>query len=438
MSTRMSRLGDLGARRTLSRVAPGLVALGMVASFSACREPTRKDPPPAPSVVSTVPSSSFATSAVTTPVGNPEHGRALVDSMQCARCHGGTGVTEPAANKRCVECHADIVSGSFKAPPAQLAKWKPMVADLTLAPSLTGAGKRLRRAWIESYLAKPLDLRPGLSPSMPRLAFTAEARRDIAAYLVPEESPEEAKPNGDLDAGRKVLESKGCMTCHVFGGVAGLAPSPLPVSLSPAELARGKALAPDLRHTRSRQRPSQTASWLRDPKALKADTAMPTIPLRESEIRDVVAFLHTREIDPAPAPVKVARLPLLARKVTFAEVDKRVFHRTCWHCHSEPDYAIGDGGPGNSGGFGFAPRGLNLSDYTGIAAGFLDDKGERASVFAPGSDGTPRLVAAMLARHEEESGADIGAVRGMPLGYSPIALEDIQLVDTWIAAGRPR
>lgn len=428
----------MGARRAASSVALGLFGLGLAVSFVACREPTRKDPPPAPTAVSVATSSSFPVSSVTTPLGNPERGRALVDSMQCARCHGGTGVTEPPANKRCVECHADIVSGTFKASPAQLAKWKPVVADLTLAPSLTGAGKRLRRTWVESYLAKPHDLRPGLSPSMPRLAFTAEARRDIAAYLVPDEAPSEAKPSGDLEAGRKVLESKGCMTCHAFGGVAGLVASPLLVSLSPAELSRGKALAPDLRHTRSRQNPSQTAAWLREPKAQKPDTAMPTIPLRDTEIRDVVAFLHNRELEPASAPVKVARLPLLARKVTFAEVDKRVFHRTCWHCHSEPDYAIGDGGPGNSGGFGFAPRGLNLSDYTGIAAGFLDDKGERASVFAAGPDGVPRLVTAMLARHEEESGAETGTVRGMPLGYAPIALEDIQLVDTWIAAGRPR
>lgn len=436
MSTRKVRRCHLGARRPLSSMALGLVASGIVASFAACREPPRKDPPPALSAVSTASSTSFSTSSI--PVGNPEHGRALVDSMQCARCHGGTGVAEPPANKRCVECHAEIVAGTFKAPPAQLAKWKPVVAELTLAPSLSGAGKRLRRSWVESYLEKPIDLRPGLSPTMPRLAFTAEARRDIAAYLVPDESPEETKPSGDLESGRKVLESKGCMTCHAFGGVAGLVVSPLPIALSPAELARGRALAPDLRHTRSRQRPSQTAAWLRDPKALKADTAMPTIPLRDTEVRDVVAFLHTRELEPSPAPVKVGRLPLLTRKVTFAEVDKRVFHRTCWHCHSEPDYAIGDGGPGNSGGFGFAPRGLNLSDYAGIAAGFLDDKGERTSVFAPGPDGVPRLVTAMLARHAEESGAETGPVRGMPLGYAPIALEDIQLVDTWIAAGRPR
>ena len=98
----------------------------------------------------------------------------------------------------------------------------------------------------------------------------------------------------------------------------------------------------------------------------------------------------------------------------------------------------GDGGPGNSGGLGFKPRGLNLSDYNGVAAGYLDDKGERASVFIKDEGDVPRLVKALLARHDEESGAETGPVRGMPLGYEPLSAEDIQLVESWVAQGRPR
>ena len=74
----------------------------------------------------------------------------------------------------------------------------------------------------------------------------------------------------------------------------------------------------------------------------------------------------------------------------------------------------------------------------GIAAGFLDEKGERTSVFTKDSGGIPRLVLAMLARHDEENGGETGPVRGMPLGYDPLPLEDIQLVDSRIAQGRPR
>src|SRR5690606_25443901 len=143
----------------------------------------------------------------------------------------------------------------------------------------------------------------------------------------------------------------------------------------------------------------------------------------KQEVVDLAGYLLTVELAPPLPPKKVERLPVLTRKVTFKEVDEKVFHRTCWHCHSEPDYAIGDGGPGNSGGLGFKPRGLNLSDYNGIAAGFVDDKGERASVFKPEEGtGLPRLVLALMQRHEEVNGND-GPVRGMPLGYDPLPLE---------------
>jgi hypothetical protein len=171
---------------------------------------------------------------------------------------------------------------------------------------------------------------------------------------------------------------------------------------------------------------------------VKPDSAMPTIALSDAEVRDLAGYILTAEVAAPVAKPKVERLPLLARKVLYKEVDEKVFHRTCWHCHSEPDYAIGDGGPGNSGGLGFKPRGLNLSGYEGIAAGYVDDKNERQSVFAKDKDGVPRLVRALLARHDEESGAATSDVRGMPLGYDPLSPEEIQLVDTWVAQGRQR
>jgi hypothetical protein len=164
---------------------------------------------------------------------------------------------------------------------------------------------------------------------------------------------------------------------------------------------------------------------------------MPSIPLSEEEARDIASYLVNAKLEvQTPAPFR--RLPPLERKVTYAEVDAKVFHKTCWHCHAEPDYAIGDGGPGNSGGFGFPARKLNLASYEGVAAGIVDDKGERSSIFSPGRDGTPRLLDALLARHREEEGATNGPVRGMPLGYAPLTAEQIQLVESWISQGRPR
>jgi hypothetical protein len=129
---------------------------------------------------------------------------------------------------------------------------------------------------------------------------------------------------------------------------------------------------------------------------------------------------------------------VLERRVSYEEVDEKVFHITCRHCHSDPDAAMGDGGPGNTGGFGFAPKKLDLATYKGVAAGYIDAKGERQSVFAPMADGVPRLVAALLARQREEAGTHSDEIRGMPLGLPALTPEQIQLVESWVAQGRPR
>ena len=373
------------------------------------------------------------------------HGKELVATYQCNRCHDGTGHAAAPQNKHCVHCHKDIMEDRFTASAASMARWKPRVKELADAPSLEGSGKRFSRRWIEDYLLQPSDLRPHLKQYMPRLAITPADARDIAAYLVPEDAPaatsrKVAAPeiaNADLGNGRKLLDTKGCGGCHVMTGVVPITNS-APPAMDGKDFERSRKLAPDLRVTRDRTDGARLVAWLKDPKAVKPDSAMPKIDLTDTEIRDLAGYILASPLTDAPAKARAERLPVLTRKVTYKEVDEKVFHRTCWHCHSEPDYAIGDGGPGNSGGFGFKPRGLNLSGYEGIAAGFVDDKNERQSVFAKEKDGTPRLVKALLARYDEEAGASTGVVRGMPLGYDPVSLEDIQLVDTWIAQGRPK
>ncbi len=397
------------------------------------------------------PSADAGTAATPPPVvkeapADAARGEKLVGQFECNRCHTGAGGAHATQSKDCVGCHADIIAGRFEAPPASIAKWTPRVKDLQYAPTLTSLGKRVTRRFVEDFLRLPLDQRPHLAQSMPRLALSAADARDLAAHLVPDgdetsESSVATAPelaSADLGKGRRVLETKGCGSCHAFTGVAPIAASS-PPAMAPKDFARAHALAPDLRTTRARTTPAKLVAWLRDPQAVKSDTSMPKIALTAAEIRDVAAYLLSAELAPPTAKTKAARLPVLTRKVTFAEVDEKVFHRTCWHCHSEPDFAIGDGGPGNSGGYGFKPRGLNLSSYQGIAAGYVDDAGERTSIFLKDEEtGTPRIVRALLARHDEEDGRETGAVRGMPLGYPALSSEEIQLVESWVAQGRPR
>jgi hypothetical protein len=237
--------------------------------------------------------------------------------------------------------------------------------------------------------------------------------------------------------GRELLEAKGCGSCHAFTGVAPFA-MVAPIQPGEKETRPAVSLAPDLRFARDRFRPAELVAWLRDPKAVKADTVMPLVPLSAAEARDLAAYILTTPLTPPEPRPLPARLPILTRRVKYAEVHDRIFRNTCRHCHSEPDYALGDGGPGNTGGFGFKPRGLNLGVYEGIAAGYLDEHNERRSVFSTMPDGTPRLVAALLARQSEEAGQPNPAIRGMPLGLPALGPEEVQLLETWIAQGRPQ
>jgi cytochrome c2 len=376
------------------------------------------------------------------PQGDATRGRALVDQFECTRCHAVANVPEPPKDKQCAGCHHDINAGTIAATPDQKARWQPKVAELGDVPSLASTGGRYRRAWIAGFLLHPHDLRPALRPTMPRLALDARQAADIAVYLSPldEAQSDDAATvlaGADPVRGRELMDLKGCGLCHRMSGVAPLRAGMLPAGVVPTDMPRAVRLAPDLRFARDRWRASSVVRWLVDPHAVKPDTLMPTLGLGEDEARAIAAYLLRTPLGPEEHPPVPARLPVLARRVTYDDVATRVFRKTCWHCHGDPDFERGDGGPGNSGGFGFPGRGLNLSDYAPTFAGFLDEKGRRVSAFAPDHDGTPQIVAAMLARQREEAG-EMPPIRGMPLGLPSLVPEDIQLVETWIAQGRRR
>jgi mono/diheme cytochrome c family protein len=419
------------------------VLVALVLSLVGCRKDERAAPP-APSASA---SAKEIPATAAPPTGNAERGKALVDQFQCRRCHELEAMPMRPIEEQCVGCHLSIHDGSYKASKDTLARWQKTIVHLREVPALVNVGARLAPAWIEHFLLNPVDVRPGLESSMPRLALSPEQARDIAAYLVEGEDlrggePKEKLAPVDLTGasvarGQALFQDKGCHQCHAFTGAPGV-PQDMPASLKDVKESSPLALAPDLRLTRERMTPAMMIRWLADPKAILPSTPMPKLDLSDAERRDLAAFVFRAELSPPPPKAVPARLPVLTRPVSYEEVSKRVFRNTCWHCHAEPDYAIGDGGPGNTGGFGFKPRGLNLAEYEGVLAGFLDDKGERRSVFSPMPDGTPRLVAALIARQREEAGQADPAIRGMPLGLPAVSAEDVQLVESWIAQGRPQ
>ncbi len=368
-------------------------------------------------------------SPTTTPVAHePDaaRGRALVRRFECTRCHAVPGEAEPPLGKQCVGCHAAIEDGSFEAPAPLRKAWRERLHSLPAAPSLAVARHLLKPSWIAAYLRDPHDLRPHLEATMPRLSLTESEASDMAAFLAGPDEDDSDVGDEQVAEGGALFVARGCGTCHAFTGAG------LPLAPPPAR-STATALAPDLRFARDRLRPSRLVRWLEDPTAVSG-SHMPRVPLTRDEAVALASFVTHAPLAAVSVVAPPPRLPLLERPVGYEEVRERVFEKVCWHCHAQPDLARGDGGPGMSGGFGFPPRQLDLSTYEAIASGYLDADGEPRSLF---SGDPPVLVAVLLARQREVAGAP-SEPRGMPLGLPPIAPEDIQLIESWIAQGRPR
>ncbi len=357
---------------------------------------------------------------------------ALVERFECNRCHELEGVPQPTQRKACVGCHRKILSGDMDAEEAS-ASWKQNLHSLNVAPSLRFVSKKYSQAWVRRFLLEPHEVRPGLPATMPRLPLTEAEATLLAEWLVPAEAPAASFPSAAAAHGASLFAELGCDSCHALGSRAA---KPRALAGGDRPTVDALALAPDLSHTRSRFQAGALAGWLENPKAFDPTTLMPEFSLTRSQAEALAAFLWNSSEAP-PLPAGFERLPVLERAVGWDEVNEKVFKTVCWHCHSDEEFAFGDGGAGNTGGFGYTGAGFDVSSFAAIRSGMIGPDGRRSSVFAEDESGEPRLLSVLLVRHAEEGGHSSRVV-GMPLGFPALSAQQIQLVESWIAQGRPR
>jgi mono/diheme cytochrome c family protein len=383
-------------------------------------------------------------------------GARLVQKGECARCHdtsGLPGATVVARERSCSGCHAWIhaTAGDATAIDRQserFPKWEQYVENVhsyLTVPSLAAAGARLDPAWVSRFLRAPYKIRPGFGEAMIR-APLAEADADaIAAFLHAQARPHEgtaaraaATPVSttaeDLAAGERLYASLQCATCHSFGGARPAAP--------------GIPDAPDLAHVRARMRPADIAAFIADPTmgGLRRESRMPSYDLDPRQIGRLRDYLIRAPLAPRAAVAPTPDLPLLERRVTWDEVNTRVFSAVCSHCHSDGKLTNGDGGAGNTGGLGFRGAGLDLGSWRGVQRGARGADGRRVSILVPGPGEAEAPLVARLRRRAHEHAAELAGgglppdptgVVGMPLGLPPLDAARFQLVRSWVAQGAP-
>src|SRR5205085_4613021 len=94
-----------------------------------------------------------------------------------------------------------------------------------------------------------------------------------------------APPRGDASRGQQLVESIGCLGCHVVGDAAR------------DESSLRRTFGPPLQGTGAKTTYAWLFDWLRDPSRYSAATRMPNLRLDPADAADVATYLQTLDGD---------------------------------------------------------------------------------------------------------------------------------------------
>jgi len=143
-------------------------------------------------------------------------------------------------------------------------------------------GSRARREWIYEYLKQPYTIRPMLTVRMPTFNLSDEEAGVLADGITSSWHDAKIDALGDLaagprevEAGRRLFESKGCLSCHQVGSKGGYV-GPSFTSGSPVA---------------KRYRTGYLVQWLENARAVKPDVIEPGFGFSRDQARAVAAYL---------------------------------------------------------------------------------------------------------------------------------------------------
>jgi mono/diheme cytochrome c family protein len=160
-------------------------------------------------------------------------------------------------------------------------------------PNLTRIKSKLTPEWVKNWVREPRAMKPATwmpqvwynsNSSSPEDALRNEAEIEAAvAYLFAnseEYTPAVASPgNGDAANGKKIVESVGCLGCHVVEDKDRSAVGPR------------RTFGQPLQSVGSKTSYVWIYNWVRDPKHYSPDTYMPDLRLTDREVADVATYL---------------------------------------------------------------------------------------------------------------------------------------------------
>ncbi len=218
---------------------------------------------------------------------------------------------------RCVSCHAA---------PETWQDRMPARAKL----SLGGVGSRLSADDIWLFARSPQHRKKGTT--MPGLFSGAErddtALEAITQYLSSLKEPVKKYPEGDVERGRKLYHTIGCVACHEPAKIEDYRPAEAPpdVAVEQPGLPSVPVLFAD-RYDRD-----ALVAFLLDPLKVRRDGRMPSTQMTEQEAADVAAYLQINR-----EPLNAQERAALKIKAPGGDEGRKGFERmNCIACHEVP------------------------------------------------------------------------------------------------------
>jgi len=197
-----------------------------------------------------------------------------------------------------------------------------------VGPELTRIATKIEPAWMVEWIQNPQGY---LQHSrMPNFGLSRQEATAIAAYLLDRSVPDppiagQFDPRASPGKGKEIFERVGCLGCHTMRAVF--------EERGPRTISRvvGRDFAPDLSRVAVKIKdPDWLFRWLKNPRAIRPHSPMPSLRLTDAEASAVVAFLMTRGERQRTTP---GLLDELQRPGQIEEGRRLIQLRGCFGCH---------------------------------------------------------------------------------------------------------
>jgi mono/diheme cytochrome c family protein len=203
---------------------------------------------------------------------------------RCVQCHGAPGIARDDIGKGLTPIPANLVETAREWTAAEIYWTVKQGVKMTGMP-----------AWKFTYEEEDLwaivafikQLLPKLSPEEYRAMDRALVNKPMRQAVRRDREEAQGTVGGDPERGRLAIDNYACTACHTIPGIIGTE-----VNVGPPLRGIGtrKYIAGVLPNT-----PENMIRWIRDPQEVDPPTAMPDLDVKESDARDIAAYLYTLE-----------------------------------------------------------------------------------------------------------------------------------------------